>query len=149
MPGRGLCRGHRHSILIVDEDAASRSFLEMRLLVADFDVSCARHGRAALQLLQLGIFPCVILVDVAKASVGGSELRRALIYGEEFRRIVVKTLPTIGSRTVRDSDVADVVAGVVRVTRAECPYLTIFQRPASQRQTIVSAVRPPRTSRQR
>jgi CheY-like chemotaxis protein len=149
MPKGGVCRGHRHSVLIVDEDAAARSFLEMRLLLADFDVTCARHGRAALQLLALGIYPCVILVDVVKPSVGGSELRRALLYGEEFHRIAVQALPALDGRAAMKSDVADVIGGVLGIADRECPYVAVFRRAPLDRRSAADAVRPPRVRKTR
>ena len=131
-------------MLIVDEDAAGRSLLEMRLLLADFDVTCARHGRAALQLLSLGIYPCVIVVDVVKPSVGGSELRRALLYGEDIRRISVQALPATDGRPPSTAGIAEVVLGVLGVADRECPYVAVFRRPSLDRRSVVDAVRPPR-----
>ena len=135
-------------MLIVDEDAAARSFLEMRLLLADFDVTCARLGRAALQLLSLGIYPCVILVVVVKPSVGGSELRRALLYGEEFHRIAVQALPALDGRAVK-ADVADVIGGVLGIADRECPYVAVFRRAPLDRRSAADAVRPPRVRKSR
>jgi CheY-like chemotaxis protein len=149
MPRRGVCRGHRHSVLIVDEDAAGRSLLEMRLLLADFDVTCARHGRAALQLLALGIYPCVILVDVVKPGVGGSELRRALLYGEDFHRISVQALPAVDAAPALKSSVAEIVGGVLGVADRECPYVAVFRRAPLERRSVVDAVRPPRVRKTR
>lgn len=136
-------------MLIVDEDAAARSVLEMRLLLADFDVTCARHGRAALQLLALGIYPCVILVDVVKPSVGGSELRRALLYGEEFHRISVQALPALDGRAAMKSDVGEVVGGVLGIADRECPYVAVFRRAPLDRRSVADAVRPPRVRKSR
>lgn len=116
----------------------------MRLLLADFDVTCARHGRAALQLLALGIYPCVILVDVVKPSVGGTELRRALLYGDQFRRIAVQALPPIDGQVALKSGIAEVVAGVQGVAARECPYVAVFRRAALERRSVARADRPPR-----
>lgn len=116
----------------------------MRLLLADFDVTCARHGRAALQLLALGIYPCVILVDVAKPSVGGTELRRALLYGDQIRRIAVQALPAPGGSFALKNSVADVVSGVREVAARECPYVAVFRRAPLERRSAARAERPPR-----
>ncbi len=134
-------------MLIVDEDAAGRSLLEMRLLLADFDVTCARHGRAALQLLALGIYPCVILVDVVKPSVGGSELRRALLYGEQFHRIAVQAMPAVDGHGALKSGVAEIVDGVLGVADRECPYVAVFRRAPLAPRSVLGAVRPPRSRR--
>lgn len=115
----------------------------MRLLLADFDVICARHGRAALQLLALGIFPCVILVDVVKASVGGSELRRALLYDDRVRHIAVQPFPAPELTTAAGIGVAEVVADVADRASRACPYVAVFRRPAAS-QRFLSALRPPR-----
>jgi len=116
----------------------------MRLLLADFDVTCARHGRAALQLLALGIYPCVILVDVVKPSVGGTELRRALLYGDQIRRIAVQALPAPGGSFALKNSVADVVSGVREVAARECPYVAVFRRAPLERRSAARAERPPR-----
>lgn len=134
-------------MLIVDEDAAGRSLLEMRLQLTDFDVTCARHGRAALQLLALGIYPCVMLVDVVKPSVGGSELRRALLYGEEFHRIAVQALPPLDGHGGLESGVAEIVGGVLGVADRACPHVAVFRRAPREQRAVVHGVRPPRIRR--
>lgn len=115
----------------------------MRLLLADFDVTCARHGRAALQLLSLGIYPCVILVDVVKPSVGGTELRRALLYRDQFRRIAVQALPPVEGPAALKAGIADVVESVQGVAARECPYVAVFRRAPLERRSLGRAVRPP------
>ncbi len=116
----------------------------MRLLLADFDVTCARHGRAALQLLSLGIYPCVILVDVVKPSVGGTELRRALLYAEQFSRIAVQALPVVDGHIAPKPNVSDVVSGVRAVAARECPYVAVFRRAPLEQRSVGRAARPPR-----
>lgn len=116
----------------------------MRLLLADFDVTCARHGRAALQLLTLGIYPCLILVDVVKPSVGGAELRRALLYGDQFRRIAVQALPVLDGRRPPTAAAADVVGTVVSAVARECPYVAVFRRAPLGQRAVGRAERPPR-----
>lgn len=70
-------RGHRHTIILVDDEGEARDALRDHLVAMEVDVLCARHGRAALQLTALGIRPCAFLVEVESPAVAGAELLRA------------------------------------------------------------------------
>ena len=52
---RGRMRGHRHTVILVDDEGEMRDGLRDHLIATGVDVLCARHGRAALQLVALGI----------------------------------------------------------------------------------------------
>lgn len=94
----------------------------------------ARHGRAALQLLTLGIRPCVILVDVAKPSVAGTEFRRALSYEPAFCGIPVLVLAArdAGHTAIAHANAFD-VQGLRERADAACPACPGFWRPPSVR----------------
>jgi CheY-like chemotaxis protein len=125
-------RKHRHSILVVDDDGGERDALSARLVAAGMDVFCARHGRAALQLMELGVDPCLIVVDVVKPGVAGAELRRALQYDERRR-----DTPVVVLRPAVDAD------HVRAVVNGSCTLGGSFRREATHRGRSSGAVRPP------
>jgi hypothetical protein len=137
-------RGHRHLVIVVDAEGAERDAVSDHLLAHGIEALAARHGRAALQLLALGIRPCAMLVDVEKPSVAGAELRRALQYDPVGRTIAVGVLPP-GRLRLHSGDgepglsLATVLASVLR----SCPELAAFRRPASHGEPRLPAVRPP------
>jgi two-component system OmpR family response regulator len=67
----------RRSILVVDDDDGIREMLQSALTFAGFDVTCARDGNAALDLLVAGGVDAIVL-DVLMPGVDGFELTRLL-----------------------------------------------------------------------
>jgi CheY-like chemotaxis protein len=131
-------RRHRHEIILVDEESTHRTALAARLTGEGFTVLPARHGRAALQLLTLGIRPCVIVVDVMKPSVAGTEFRRALSYEPAFANIpvlVMKALTTLDPQTSTPLAFARAFDARTLRERADqaCPPSAGFRRPPSYR----------------
>lgn len=61
-------------VLIVDDNPTIREMLEDLLLVNGYDVDVAEHGRAALDLLEAGRVPCVILLDLRMPVMDGAGL---------------------------------------------------------------------------
>jgi CheY-like chemotaxis protein len=136
-------KGHRHGILLVDEDDAFRAEVRDLLDARGMAVMPARHGRAALQLCALGFEPCLIIVDVHKPSVAGAELRRALQYDARLRAIPVFVLPlNDGQRHDPTTAVID-VAGMLRAADRDCPLTIGFRRPPTERGQRRLAARPP------
>jgi CheY-like chemotaxis protein len=131
-------RRHRHEVILVDEESTHRSALAARLTDEGFTVLPARHGRAALQLLTLGIRPCVIVVDVLKPSVAGTEFRRALSYEPTFTDIPVLVMRALAPLDQQSSTpLAFARAFDVRALRERadhtCPPSAGFRRPPSHR----------------
>jgi len=127
-------RRHRHEVILVDDESAQRMALVARLTAEGFTVLPARHGRAALQLLALGIRPCVILVEVTKPSVAGAEFRRALSYEPAFCGIPVLVLAArdAGHTAIAYANAFD-VAGLRERADGACPPCAGFRRPPSVR----------------
>jgi len=138
-------RGHRHTFILVDDEGECRDALRDRLVADGAEVLCARHGRAALQLVALGIRPCAFLIDVESPSVAGAELRRALQYDARLRSVPVGVLPPARQRTSRAGPPIDVVE-LLRAASQHCPELVAFRRPSSQDRVGV-ALRPLRGPR--
>jgi CheY-like chemotaxis protein len=65
-------------ILVVEDDEAIRDIIQYILESAGFTVSCARHGKEALQLLETaGNLPSLILLDLMMPIMNGWEFLRA------------------------------------------------------------------------
>jgi CheY-like chemotaxis protein len=127
-------RRHRHEVVLVDEEGTHRVALAARLMAEGFTVLPARHGRAALQLLTLGIRPCAILVDVVKPSVAGAEFRRALSYEPTFwgMPVVVLAARDAHHTATAHADAFD-VEGLRERADAACSPCAGFRRPPSVR----------------
>ncbi len=81
----------RPTVLVVDDEASIRQFLEV-ILSADFDVTSLPDGRAAADYLKLNT-PSLIILDVNMPHVGGldlcSKLKRMLRF--EHTPIIILT----------------------------------------------------------
>ncbi len=69
-------RGHRHAVLVVEDDGDSRDALQAILTAHGLEVFCARDGQEALQMLQGGLRPCLIVLDLRMPRMTGGEFRR-------------------------------------------------------------------------
>ncbi len=131
-------RGHDHVVLLVDDDGETRDAIRDHLASIGTEVFCARHGRAALQLIALGIAPCVIVVDVVKPSVAGTEFRRALQYDVALRDIPVAVITCDRLLDAVDFD-------HLRTAASEyCPHEASLRRDATPRSFATAFARPAR-----
>jgi DNA-binding NtrC family response regulator len=77
-------------ILIVDDDAASRRLLEVRLRPLECDVATAGNGEQALTLIRKDV-PDLILLDLQMPRMGGIEVLRVLRKEEIHVPVIVIT----------------------------------------------------------
>lgn len=82
MSGRG-------PVLVVDDDFDVREALCEVLTECGFDVTAASDGQEALTLLQGGLSPSVILLDLMMPRMDGAELRTRLLEEPAFARLPV------------------------------------------------------------
>ncbi len=146
----GPMRGHRHTIILVDDEGEGCDTVRDHLLAIGVDVLCARHGRAALQLVALGMRPCAFLVDVESPAVAGAELRRALQYDAGLRHVPVGVLPPRRQRLPRSEITID-VGELLRAATQCCEDLVAFRRPPADRPLAAGTYhhRAPRADRPR
>jgi two-component system response regulator MprA len=79
----------RHSVLVVDDDDNVRSLYVEALQEAGHMVAVAIDGVDALDRLQGGSVPCVILTDLRMPRMDGWELSRAVARDPELATIPV------------------------------------------------------------
>jgi CheY-like chemotaxis protein len=79
----------RHSVLVVDDDDRVRSLYADALQEAGHMVAVAIDGVDALDRLQGGSIPCVVLTDVRMPRMDGWELSRAVARDPELATIPV------------------------------------------------------------
>jgi CheY-like chemotaxis protein len=79
----------RHSVLVVDDDVRVRALYADALEEAGHMVALAIDGADALDRLQAGSIPCVVLTDVRMPRMDGFELSRAVARDPELASIPV------------------------------------------------------------
>ncbi|MCP3960947.1 MAG: sigma-54-dependent Fis family transcriptional regulator [bacterium] len=80
----------RHKILVVDDEAAMREVLEIRLPPWGFEVATAADGAEARRLAE-SLDPELVISDVVLPDVSGLELLRWLKAGDEQRPVILMT----------------------------------------------------------
>jgi CheY-like chemotaxis protein len=89
-------------VLLVDDDEPLRETLRHMVAAAGYSVACAPNGRAALELLlEGGMTPSLILLDLEMPEMSGRELVSVLRCYQRLRRIPV-LMVTAASVTVGD-----------------------------------------------
>jgi len=66
-----------HPVLIVEDEAGTREAFASLLELWGYPVATAANGEEALQLLNGGLEPCVILLDLVMPEKNGAQFRRA------------------------------------------------------------------------
>jgi CheY-like chemotaxis protein len=88
-----------HRILVVEDEPENRLFIGLMLRTEGFEVLEAEDGRAALELLESGTRPDIILLDVMMPELNGWEVFERLRAHPEWSRIPVVMLTALAQRT--------------------------------------------------
>ncbi len=83
---------HHHAVLVVDDYDDGREAIVVMLTTAGFETVGAASGSLALDMLQGGLRPCVILLDVWMPGIDGWELWDRLKAHDELSRVAVVLL---------------------------------------------------------
>jgi CheY-like chemotaxis protein len=70
--------GHRHVVIVVDDDVNIRRLFADGLRAARVDVHAAASGEEAIRAVESNPDPCVVLADVRMPRMDGWDLERAL-----------------------------------------------------------------------
>ena len=81
--------GHRHRVLVIDDDRGLRDAIEVLLQLEGYGVATAGEGQQALDRLRDGLDPCVILLDVMMPVKDGWQFRREQVQDPNLARIPV------------------------------------------------------------
>ena len=100
---------HLHSILVVDDDRATRDAMATLLRENGFTARTARDGREALQRLRTGPAPCLLLLDMMMPRMTGWEF---LELHRENRRLAA--VPLVLVTGWLDTEVAQAKAMVAK-----------------------------------
>ncbi|MGA9673013.1 MAG: response regulator [Terracidiphilus sp.] len=90
------------TILVVDDSATMLMSLKATLTMAGFEVETANHGQSALDKLNAGIKPNLILTDINMPVMGGFELIGKVRAMSAFRFVPILTLTTESEAGKRD-----------------------------------------------
>lgn len=101
---------HEHSILVVDDQTDSSDAVGLMLEHHGLKVRIAHNGEEALAVLQRGLRPCLVVVDLMMPKMDGWEFRQRQLSDPQFATIPVvmmsgypnaqKAASTLGVRTV-------------------------------------------------
>ena len=90
------------TILVVDDSATMLLSLKTSLTMNGFQVETAGHGQAALDKLNSGLKPNLILNDINMPVMGGMELIGKVRAMPSFRFVPILTLTTESEASKRD-----------------------------------------------
>jgi two-component system chemotaxis response regulator CheY len=90
------------TILVVDDSATMLLSLKTSLTMNGFQVETAGHGQAALDKLNSGLKPNLILTDINMPVMGGMELIGKVRAMPGFRFVPILTLTTESEASKRD-----------------------------------------------
>jgi CheY-like chemotaxis protein len=99
---------NRHRILLVDDDRSTLSGLFMVLVHAGYSVLTADDGQQALDLLDRGVHPRAIIMDLKLPKVSGWEVLKHIQTDPDLRKIPI-LIVTAGE----PEDVRDVIADAI------------------------------------
>ncbi|MGC4117411.1 MAG: response regulator [Myxococcales bacterium] len=112
------------SVMVVEDDGDIRDVVGGLLDTEGFQVLSAKNGREALERLERGDRPSVILLDLVMPEMNGWQFLEALRHRQEFEQIpvvVVTTYPSIveGANALlqKPFDFENLVATVTRFCR--------------------------------
>src|SRR5688572_1063877 len=100
-------------LLVVEDDDDLRESLEILLTRRGYQVVTAANGRDALERLQTGASPCLIVLDLMMPVMDGWEFRARLLEDERLARVPIVLLSGVGD-LVREASALSAVAHLVK-----------------------------------
>jgi two-component system chemotaxis response regulator CheY len=80
---------HVHRVLIVEDDDDQREPLTLLFEMSGYDVTASNSAEAAMGLLQNGLRPCVIILDLMMPKMDGLAFRHAQLLDPDLSDIPV------------------------------------------------------------
>jgi CheY-like chemotaxis protein len=116
-----LTTSARSTVLLVEDDRATREMFDYALRIAGFDVSSAADGLSALRAIDQHFIPDVIVLDLDLPQVSGIDVHQEIVSHAETRAIPIIVVtgttwppPPGVFRTLRKPINSDVLVRVVQ-----------------------------------
>lgn len=90
-----MAASHFHTVLVVDDNVDVREAISMLLALHGMYTHAARDGREALDALEAGLRPCLIVLDVHMPRMDGIAFRHAQRANAVLRDIPVAVLSAL------------------------------------------------------
>lgn len=90
-------------ILIVEDDADNRDTLAQLLLIKGYRVKCVSNGRQALDFLDRGTRPCIILLDLLMPDMNGWQFRDLLVVDPSLASIPIVVITGVQKAALVDA----------------------------------------------
>jgi CheY-like chemotaxis protein len=104
-------------VMVVDDDDDIRETLVSLLEDEGYEVAAFPTGRDALDALQGGLGPQVILLDLMMPVMDGAEFRRAQLADPALASIPVVLITAAGLEPIRRSDYSEVLRKPLKIDR--------------------------------
>lgn len=89
----------KHQILVIDDEDSIRDFVSQVLADENYEVATARNGAQALELINKGCQPKLILLDMRMPIMNGWDFAKA------YRQLPVKHVPIVVMTAATDASV--------------------------------------------
>jgi CheY-like chemotaxis protein len=104
-------------VMVVDDDDDIRETLAGLLEDEGYQVVSFPHGKVALDALQGGLAPRVILLDLMMPVMDGAEFRRAQLADPTLAAIPVILITAAGLEPIRRGDYSEVLRKPLKIDR--------------------------------
>ena len=92
------------TVFVVEDDVDTRDMLGRFLELEGFNVEVASNGKQALERLNAGVHPCVILLDLMMPVMDGWQFRRAQARDKQLAEIPVIVVSAAGRERISEVD---------------------------------------------
>jgi CheY-like chemotaxis protein len=92
------------TVFVVEDDVDTRDMVGRFLELEGFRVELASNGKQALERLNAGVHPCVILLDLMMPVMDGWQFRRQQVLDHNLAEIPVIVVSAAGKDRIADID---------------------------------------------
>ncbi len=115
-------RPHRHSVLVIDDDTDILDAFTLSLTLADVIAHAVSSGREAINLLERGLRPCALLLDIRMPGMDGVEVLQRILDHNRTMPVILNTAYSsykdnfmtwaADAYVVKSSDVTELIAKI-------------------------------------
>jgi CheY-like chemotaxis protein len=118
-----LERGHRHSVLLIEDHEDLRDAFVALATTAGLDPVACSDGHEALQRLRDGVRPCLILLDLGMPGMNGLDFRQEQLNDPHLADIPVAVISGTGHAVERQAE----MLGLTRFLRKPIEIVELLQ----------------------